>query len=147
LHEGDVGLFDFATAEGFAELAVRDLIFGDEDDAGSVFVEAVHNAGAEGVATLRESLAAAEESVDERAARGAGSSVHGHAGGLVDGDDVVVFEEDIERNGFGFSAQRWAGLDLDGDALASAKAMRTLGGAGIHEHKTRFDELLDAAAA
>jgi hypothetical protein len=36
---------------------------------------------------------------------------------------------------------------LNGDALASAKAMRTLGGAGIHEDVAGVDELLDARAA
>jgi hypothetical protein len=49
--------------------------------------------------------------------------MHGHAGGLVDGDDVGVFVEDVEGNGFGFGAKRRAGLDLDLDALAATKAM------------------------
>src|SRR4029077_1599245 len=102
LHEGDVNLLDLALAEGFAELGVSGVIFGDEDDAGGVFIEAMNDAGAEGVATLRESLTAAEEGVDQGAARGAGAGVHGHAGGLVDGDDVSVFVEDVERNGFWF---------------------------------------------
>ncbi len=53
---------------------------------------------------MRESLAAAEEGVDQGAARGAGAGVHGHSGGLVYGDDVGVFVEDIEGNGLWFGA-------------------------------------------
>jgi len=133
LHESDVRFLDFASAEGFAELCVSGVIFGDEDDAGGVFIEAMHYAGAEGVATLGESLAAAEESVDQGAARGAGAGVHGHSGGFVDGDDVGVFIEDVERNGFGFGAQRRARLNLDLNALASAEAVGTLGSPGVDE--------------
>ncbi len=87
------------------------------------FVEAMHDAGAEGVATLGEGLAAAEQGVDQRAAGDAGAGVHGHAGGLVDGDDVGVFVEDVEGNRFRFGAKRRTGLDLDLDALAATKAM------------------------
>ena len=47
---------------------------------------------------MRKNLTATEEGVDQRAARGAGAGVHGHAGRLVDGDDVVVFVEDFKGN-------------------------------------------------
>ncbi len=70
-----------------------------------------------------EGLAAAEEGVDQGAAGDTGASVHGHAGGLVDGDDVGVFVEDVEGNRFRFGAQRRAGLDLDLDALAATEAV------------------------
>ncbi len=89
------------------------------------------DAGAEGIAALRERLAAAEEGVDESAGRGAGAGVHGHAGGLVDGDDVGVFVKNVEGDGFGLGAQRRAGLDLDLNALAGAESMGAFGGAGI----------------
>ena len=65
--ESDVGLFDFAIAEGFAEFGVSEVVFGDEDDPGGLLVEAMDDAGAEDVAALRERLAATEERVDERA--------------------------------------------------------------------------------
>src|SRR5229473_4861905 len=123
LHESDVGFLDLALAEGFAELGVSGVVFGDEKDAGSVFVGAIDDAGAEGVGTLGEGLAAAAEGVDQGAAGDTGASVHGHAGGLVDGDDVGVFVENVEGNGFGFGAERGARLDSDLDALAATKAM------------------------
>ena len=52
--ESDVGLLDLAAAEGFAEFRVGEVVFGDEDDAGGLFVEAMDDAGAEDVAALRE---------------------------------------------------------------------------------------------
>ncbi len=73
--------------------------------------------------------------------------MHGHAGRLVDGQDVLVFVENIERNGFGFSAQRRPRPDFDGDVLAASYAMRALGRASIDEHQSRGDEFLHACAA
>ncbi len=125
--EGDVGFFDFAIAEGFAEPGVGEIVFGDEDDAGGFFVEAMDDAGAEDVAALGERLAAAEERVDERAFVIAGAGVDDHAGGLVDGDDVVVFVEDVERDGFGFGADGRARLGGDGDVFAAAQAVGGFG--------------------
>ena len=124
--EGDVRLLDGASAEGFAEFGVGEIVFGDEDDAGGFFVEAMDDAGAEDVAALRERLAAAEERVDERAGVVSGAGVDDHAGGLVDGEDVVVFVEGFERDGFGFGADRRARLGFDGDAVAAAEFVRGL---------------------
>jgi hypothetical protein len=92
-------------------------------------------------------LPAAKQRVHQRAAGIAGAGVYGHSGWLVDGQDVVIFVENIERDGFGFGAQRRARPDLDGDALAASEAMRALGWAGIDEHEALDDELLYASSA
>ena len=145
--EGDVGFVDGALAEGFAEPGVGGVVFGDEDDAGGFLVEAMNDAGAKGVAGLRERLAAAEEGVDERAGGVAGAGVDGHAGGLVDGDDVVVFVENVERNGFGFGAERRARLRIDGDFFAAVEAVRAFGGLAVDEDEAAVDEFFHAGAA
>jgi hypothetical protein len=145
LHQGDVDFLDLALAEGFAELGVRGVVFGDQDDAGSIFVEAMHDAGAKSVAALRECLAAAKQGVDQRAAGGTRAGMHGHAGGLVDRDDVRVFVKDVERNGFRLGAERRARLDLDGDALAAPEPIRAFGGTGVDEHQARGYEFLHSA--
>src|SRR5579871_6372585 len=44
--ESDVGLFDVALGEHVAKLAVGGVVFGDEDDAAGLLVEAVDDAGA-----------------------------------------------------------------------------------------------------
>ena len=123
VHEGDVGFLDLALAEAFAESGVSGVIFGDEDDAGGVFVEAMHDAGAKSVATLRQSLTPTKEGVDECAVRGTGTGVYGHAGGFVDGNDVGVFVEDVDGNGFGLGAKRRTRLDLDLDVLTGTEAV------------------------
>ena len=118
--EGDVGFLDFAVAKGFAEFGVGEIGLGDEDDAGGFLVEAVDDTGAKDVAALREGLTATEERVDESAFVVSGAGVDDHAGGLVDGYDVGVFVEDVERDGFGFCADGRARLGGDGDAFAAA---------------------------
>ncbi len=73
--------------------------------------------------------------------------MHGHAGGFVDGDDVIVFVEDLEGNGLRFGAKRRAGLDFYAYVLAAAKPVRAFCGAGIDEHQASVDEFLSACAA
>jgi hypothetical protein len=137
--ERDVNFFYGAEAEGVAEFGVGGVIFGDEDYAGSVFVEAMNDAGAERVATLRERLTAAEQRVDESAAKISGSGVDDHSGGFVDGDDVIVFVEDVERDGFGFGEDGRALGSVDGDEFAAMKAMCAFGGATIYEDEAGVD--------
>jgi hypothetical protein len=147
LDEGDVGLFDLTLAKGFTEFGVGEIGFGDEDDAGSVFIEAMDDAGAEGVAALGEGLAAAEERVDQSAAGIASAGVDGHAGGLVDGDEVVIFVEDFEGDGFGLGARSGAGLRLEGDALAASEFLGGFRTAAVDENKASINQFLDAGAA
>ena len=147
LHESDVGFFYFPLAESFAKLGVGGVVLGDENHAGSFLVQAVNDAGTQRIAGLRKRLAAAEERVDESAGNCSGASVNGHAGGFVDGDDVVVFVEDIERDGFGFCAD-WRALgDFESDFFATAKMVRTFaGGAAIDLDDAGGDQFLDAGA-
>ena len=123
------------------------IIFRDEDNAGGVFVQAMHDPRAERVAALRQGLTAAEKRVHQGAARIAGAGVHGHAGWFVHGDDVIVFVEDFEGNGFGLGAKGRARLDFYADALSIANAVRAFRRAGIDEHQAAVDEFLGARAA
>ena len=148
LHECYVDFFHFALAEGFAELGVSGVVFGDENHAGSFLVQAMDDAGTQGIGGLRERLTAAEERVDERAGDCAGAGMDGHAGGFVDGDDVVVFVEDIERNGFGFGADGRALGDFETDFFAAVKMERAfLRGVAIDLDEAGHDQFLDAGAA
>jgi hypothetical protein len=92
-------------------------------------------------------LTAAEESIHQRSAGVTSTGVDGHAGRFVNGDYVVVFVEDVERNGFGFGAQGRATLNLYSDALAAPDAMRAFRGASIYEDQVLVDEFLRARAA
>ena len=144
--ECDVSLFDFACAKGFAEFGVGEIVFGDEDDAGGFLVETMDDAGAEDVAALGEGLAAAEERVDERAGVVSSSGVDDHAGGFVDGEDVVVFVESFEWDGFGFGADGRARLGGDGDAFAAADFVGSFGGFSVQKDVGGVDEFLHAGA-
>ena len=65
--EGEVGFGDLAAGEHLAELAVGAVVFGDEDEAAGLLVEAVDDAGAEVAADVGELVEVEEESVDEGA--------------------------------------------------------------------------------
>src|SRR6266568_3668352 len=47
LHKGDIGLANLARRKKFTESGVRGVVFGDDDEAAGVFVEAVYDPGAE----------------------------------------------------------------------------------------------------
>src|SRR5882762_6237982 len=145
--ERQVGLLHLALPKGFAKFRVRGIVFRYQDDARSAFVETMHDARTKGIAALRQRLSAAKQGVHQRSGGIAGACMHGHAGRLVDGQDVLVFVENIERNGFGFSTQRRARPDFDGDVLAASHAMRALCRASIDEHQSRGDEFLHTRAA
>jgi hypothetical protein len=107
VEESEVGLGDLALGEHLAELAVGAVVFGDEDEAAGLLVEAMDDAGAEVAAYVGELGEVEEESVDESASvaavgftggcegGGAGSGVDHHPGGFVDDSEVLVFVEDF----------------------------------------------------
>jgi hypothetical protein len=72
--------------------------------------------------------------------------VNGHASGLVNDDEVVVFVEDVERDGFSFSFERCAWFRLNGDALAATEFLARLGRLSIDLNEAGIDEFLDASA-
>ncbi len=110
------------------------VVFGDEDDAAGLLVEAVDDAGAEVAADAGELVEVVEEGVDEGAVvagvvGGAGAGVDHHAGGLVDDGEVLVFVEDVEGDvlGEGVEGRRVrSAFDLDG--LAAVELLFGLGG-------------------
>ena len=67
VEEGEVGLGDLALGEHLAEFAVGAVVFGDEDEAAGLLVEAMDDAGAEVAADVGEFVEVEEERVDEGA--------------------------------------------------------------------------------
>src|ERR1035438_9139696 len=112
------------------------IIFGDEEDSGSFLVEAVDDARAQGVVRLRKTLAAAEERVDQRALRVPCPRMNGHARRLVDADDVFIFVENIERNGFRLGLERGAWLRIDFDYVLGWNPERIFRGLVRQLHHT-----------
>ncbi len=81
-----------------------------------------------------------EEGVDERAGEVSGGGVDDEAGGLVEGDEVVVLEEDCERNrlGRGFGGDGGGGGGGMASATTSPGLVRAVArGAGVPLTVTR----------
>jgi len=92
-------------------------------------------------------LAAAEERVDECAGDRSGAGVNGHAGGFIDDDDVVVFVENVERDGFGLGDDGRALGRFESDFFCAANVLRAFScGSAIDEDEAGFDEFLNAGA-
>ena len=76
-----------------------------------------------------------------------GAGVDAHAGGLVDDGEVVVLEDDVERDGFGGGVEGFGpGRAGEDDGLAGCELVLGLGGAAVDEHLAAVDEELHAGA-
>jgi hypothetical protein len=145
-----------ALGEHLGELAVGAVVFGDEDEAAGLLVEAMDDAGAEVAAYVGEFGEVKEEGVDEGAsvalvqtAQGgsAGSGVDHHAGRLVDDGEVLVFVEDFERDIFGDGVEGGglrSAFDLDG--FSAVEFLFGLGEVAVDANLASLDEELDAGS-
>lgn len=146
LHEREIRFLNSARAKSFGKFGMCEIVFGDEDCSARIFVKAMDDARAQGVAALRERLAAAKKRVDECAARVPCSGVDGHASGLVDDDEIVIFVKDFEWDGFGFGFERCARLGLNSDAFAALEFLAGFGGLAVDPDEAGIDEFLHASA-
>jgi hypothetical protein len=128
------------------------VVFGDEDEAAGLFVEAMDDARAEVSAYAGELVEVEEEGVDEGAlgagfVSGSGAGVDHHACRLVDDGEVFVFVEDVERDVFGGGVERWGlGGAFDLDGFAAVELLLGLGGMAVDADLLVFDEKLDAGS-
>ena len=149
-----IGLVDFASGEHLAQLAVGHVIFRYDDGTGGLLIEAVDDAGAEAAGDVGEggSGHVEEERVDEGSrvsivVRRASTGVNHHAGVLVDYGEVLVFEEDAERDVLGSSVERLRlGLALDLDAFSSFELVLCFRDCGVDTYLASVDEHLHAGA-
>ena len=152
VHQREVALAQAALAEHLAELAVREIVLGDDDEAAGLLVQPVDDAGAQIAAYLREPFAEVEEqSVDQRAAvvfRGAGAGVDHHAGGLVDDGEIGILIDDGERYVLRRGVERLRlGVAFNLDELAAFEFVAGLAGFGVDGDLAVFDEQHGARAA
>ena len=144
LDEGEIDLFDVAVSELMGERVVGLVGFGDDEDAAGEAVEAMDDARAERSLDLRELREVMEQGVDEGSVMDTGSSMDGHAGRLVDDDDVGVFVDDVERDVFGSGGQGRQVSGVDVDHVGGAEELRGFGGLLIDEDATVFGPGLQA---
>src|SRR6266404_2115794 len=133
--ERDVGFFYGAGAKRFGQFSVGIVVFCDDDEAGGLFIKTVHDSGAQSIrlrTATRKILSPTQERVYQRAAGIPCAGMHAHAGGFVDDEQVVVFVEDVQWNGFGFGPQWQALPRFDDDLFAAAKFQRCLRSGTVH---------------
>lgn len=153
--EGEVAFVDAAVFELVAEFPVGLVLFGEDDAAGGVAVEAMNDAGAgefladggESAAERAGVLEVPGEGVDERAGEVRASGVDDDVGLLVEDDEVLVLEEDVERDFFGDGAARGRGRDDDGDDVAGVDLLGGFGAAVVDGDFAGVDEPLELVSA
>jgi len=64
------------------------------------------------------------------------AGVNGHPRRFVYGDNVVIFVENVEGNGFGFGAHGGPSLCVDRNPLAGPQAMRALRRLAVYKYQT-----------
>ena len=97
---------------------------GDHHEAGGVLVEAMHDARADHSADPGKAGAAmGDEGVYQGARPVAGGGMHDQAAGLVDHDDLVVFENHVQRDGFALRLGGFRGRHGNDDHVADVDAM------------------------
>ena len=121
-----------------------DLRLGDDHHAGGVLVEPVHDARTRHAADAFEVGAMVQDGVHERAGVVSGRGMDDETGGLVENEDVVIFEEDVERDVLRLRLRRDGRRDRD---VERVRLLHLFAGLqhdfAVDLHKSRFDESLE----
>ena len=145
--EGDVLLVRLAGLEGGAEGGLGGRGLPEKEHTAGVLVEAVHDARAFDIEGGGFARAVLDEPGGDAGGAGLGGGVvHEEAGGLVDGEEVVVLVEDREGEAAGGGLPGGLG-EGDGDFRALVDVRRLAGGGAVDEHVLVGDEALHAGAA
>lgn len=126
VEKGDVGLADLAITKLIGESAMNFVISRDQERAGGLAVETVHNSRTQFPTDGRKFATRTEfmqQSVHHRAGFHSRAGMNDHARGLVDDEEVFVRVEDFERDGFGLRVHGSWRRNFDGDCIASLDAM------------------------
>ena len=82
--ECQVGLVDRACLKLRLQRAMRPIVLGDQDDAGGILIQAVHDARPAGAPNALQARTVVEDGVDQGAVPVAGGRMDYHARGLID---------------------------------------------------------------
>ena len=146
MNKGKVGLVDGASFELRLEMAVGMVVFGDQDDARGILVQAVDDARPLDAAHALEVRAVIEDGVDKGAAIVSGRGVDDQAGGFVDDDKVAVLVENDEGDRFRRQGGGFGGRDVHPDAVADLHALGGSGWTVVDQHMAIVDPALDFGA-
>ena len=146
-HQRGVIAFDGAGVELFGKVHHGEFFFGNNHQAGGVFVDAVDKAGAHsgGTGKVFEMI---EESVDECACEITDSGMDDQPGLLVKDEEMVIFIYNIERNVFRLSPEIFRRyIEDDGDDIARAHFVIGLYRFAIDENGISAGGILQLIAA
>ena len=101
-HDCRVGFRNLAVGKHFAELVHRHTVFRDDETAGSIFVQTMHDAGAHRVVLFikfgNQIAVAPEQCIDHGSGVVSRGGVNNHPGRLVDDQKRIVFIQNIQRD-------------------------------------------------
>jgi len=143
----EIDFLDFAAGKLGCQAVMGRIVLGDEEDSAGEAIEAMDDAGAQFAGHAGKRMEAMEQGIDQGSGMNAGAGVDDHAGGFIDGDEVVIFIEHGKRNRLrsGVQGRRREGPALDG--FAGAGFVRGAGDGAIDEDAAKADPLLNARAA
>ncbi len=104
MHQCQICLFNLTACELRRQAPVRRVVLRDQQHAAGKPVEAMHDPWTHRAAHFRKRREAVKQRVDYRARVNARSRVDDHPRRFVDGHDVRIFVEHVQRNVFGRSA-------------------------------------------
>ncbi len=129
--DGGVALFDPFFAELTREGTVSAIGLGGDDQTGRLFIEAVDETGAHHAAAAV-FVQVMGQGVEQCAVFVAVGGVDEHVGGLVDDDEVLVFENNIERDVFGPHGVGAGEVEPDLDMVVGTDAVSDVLVAAVH---------------
>lgn len=117
----------------------------DYEQAGSVFVETMHNAGPRFI-ELRYVLKMMQQRVRECAGAMAIRGMHDHARGFIHHDEILVFINNLQREVLRNQLARWFGRNVDVNRFAGRNDMACFRRLAIDGDRAAFDEQLQLRA-
>ena len=146
MDQAEIAARHAAAGELGGQRIVGALGLGQDDEPGRALVEPVDDAGAPRPAHARHAGGMRERRGGERPRRLAGARMRDHAGVLVHHEDVLVLEDDAQRDRLGrhlLGRKRW---NLGRDRLARAEPMRGLRRPPVDRGHPLVDQLPDPGA-
>ncbi len=143
---GEVGLLHLSGCKGMDEFLMRQRRFRRQKDARGLLVETVDDPRSERIADGGQVLAMGEERVDKGAVWVSGGGVDDHSGRLVDGDQMLVFIEDVEGDCLGGEGAFGGKLKADLDLVICFCGNSFFDRLAIEKDKAVLDQLLEVGA-
>jgi hypothetical protein len=142
LDNGEIFLAYLSLRKLFREVAVGDVVFGDNETSGRVFIEAVNNTWPGHAADSGKGFAVKEESVDQGFIRASRGRVNHHPGRLVHDQEAGIFEEDLNRYILGLDTGYLRLRQCHLYLVSGFEILLWLRGATVDENVSFMDETL-----